>query len=120
MNPVTFSRRTGLPEPGSWTSRSDAERANETGWSFERSVPRLDEAGMKPPDVPDSASILGHALGRPAFLPTPGFALRVLFGKVASILTTGQRVLPRGAERLGFTWRYPTLDAALEAIVRSA
>jgi hypothetical protein len=65
------------------------------------------------------ARALGRAMGRPAFLPTPGFALRLALGGVASILTTGQRVLPRAAERLGFSWRYPTIDAALAALVRA-
>jgi hypothetical protein len=64
------------------------------------------------------AKALGRAMKRPAFLPTPGFGLRLLFGKVASILTTGQRVLPRSAERLGFTWRHATIDDALDAVVR--
>jgi uncharacterized protein (TIGR01777 family) len=64
------------------------------------------------------ARALGRALGRPAFLPVPGLAMRVLFGRVASILTTGQRVLPRAAERAGFRWRYPTIDPALEAAAR--
>ena len=66
------------------------------------------------------AKALGRALGRPAFLPVPALAMRVLFGRVASVLTTGQRVLPRTAERLGFRWRYPTIDAALEAVVRGS
>ena len=56
---------------------------------------------------------LGRALHRPALLPTPGFALRVALGKVAGILTTGQRVIPAEANRQGFAWRYPTVDAAV-------
>jgi NAD dependent epimerase/dehydratase family enzyme len=56
---------------------------------------------------------LGRSLHRPAFVPTPGFALRILKGKVASMLTTGQRVLPTKALQLGYTFKFPTLDAAL-------
>src|SRR5436853_391967 len=37
---------------------------------------------------------LGRALHRPALLPTPPLALRVLLGDVATLLTTGQRVVP--------------------------
>ena len=63
------------------------------------------------------AKAMGRALHRPAILPTPGFALALLKGRVASILTAGQRVLPSAALRLGFPWRYPTIDAALQNLV---
>jgi uncharacterized protein (TIGR01777 family) len=60
---------------------------------------------------------LGRALHRPAFLPAPKFALRLKFGEVADILTTGQRVLPRKAESLGYEFRFPTIDRALQNIL---
>ena len=61
----------------------------------------------------EMAQAFGRAYHRPSFVPTPKIALRVLKGKVASMLTTGQRVLPSKALRLGFTFRFPTIDAAL-------
>jgi uncharacterized protein len=71
--------------------------------------------GTAPNPVPnrDFAKALGRALHRPAFLPTPAFALRVMLGEVAQIITTGQRVLPRRAQALGYAFRFPTIDAAL-------
>ncbi|HEX3759372.1 MAG TPA: TIGR01777 family oxidoreductase, partial [Kofleriaceae bacterium] len=33
---------------------------------------------------------LGHVLGRPAVLPVPGFALKLLYGEMGEIVTTGQ------------------------------
>jgi len=62
---------------------------------------------------------LGRALGRPSFLPTPGLALRVVLGKVASLVTTGQRVLPQAAQALGFTFRFPKAEDALAEIYRA-
>ncbi len=62
---------------------------------------------------------LGHALHRPSFLPTPGLALRVVLGKVASLVTTGQRVLPSAAQVLGFTFRFPKAEDALAEIYRA-
>src|SRR5579871_1613747 len=56
---------------------------------------------------------LGRALHRPAFLPTPPLAVRVILGEVAHVLATGQRVLPARAQALGYRFRFPTLDAAL-------
>jgi uncharacterized protein (TIGR01777 family) len=60
---------------------------------------------------------LGRALHRPAFVPTPGFALRLLLGEAAMIVITGQRVVPKRALALGYTFRYPQLDAALAQIL---
>jgi NAD dependent epimerase/dehydratase family enzyme len=63
------------------------------------------------------AKALGKALRRPAILPVPGFALRLLVGEMAESLLTGQKALPRKAEKLGFTWTYPTLESALRNLV---
>ena len=43
------------------------------------------------------ATALGRALHRPSFLPTPAFALRMMLGKVAEVVTTGQLKLNPGA-----------------------
>ena len=60
------------------------------------------------------AKALGRALGRPALLPAPRFALRLLLGEMAdALLLSGQRAVPRRALELGFAFRYPTIDAAL-------
>lgn len=60
---------------------------------------------------------LGRAMRRPALLPVPAFALRLAFGEMAdTLLLGGQRVLPAKAQRLGFAFRYATVDAALQAI----
>ena len=52
------------------------------------------------------------SLGRPAFLPVPAFALKLLFGRGASVLTTGQRVLPRRALETGYAFQHPDLASA--------
>jgi uncharacterized protein len=62
------------------------------------------------------AKALGRALHRPSFLPTPVFALRILLGKVASVIGTGQRVVPAAALARGFRFRYPHLADALGEI----
>jgi uncharacterized protein (TIGR01777 family) len=56
---------------------------------------------------------LGAALHRPALLPVPGLALRMLYGEMAEIVTTGARVLPAKALVLGYRFRYPHLGEAL-------
>jgi hypothetical protein len=66
------------------------------------------------------ARALGRALRRPAFLPTPSLALRAIFGDAAVVLLASQRVEPQIPRQLGFTWAFPSLDAALRDIVDGA
>jgi hypothetical protein len=56
---------------------------------------------------------LGKAMHRPSFMWTPGVMLRLLLGEAATIVTSGQRVVPRKALALGFVFQYPTIDQAL-------
>jgi NAD dependent epimerase/dehydratase family enzyme len=63
------------------------------------------------------ARTLGRVLRRPAFMPAPAFALRLLLGEMAdALLLSGQRAVPRKAEATGFAFQYQTLDRALRAI----
>ncbi|HEY3190661.1 MAG TPA: TIGR01777 family oxidoreductase [Solirubrobacteraceae bacterium] len=61
---------------------------------------------------------LGRVLVRPAVFPLPAVVLRAAFGEMAEMLLTGQRVLPRAAERLGYRWQHPEVLGALRASVR--
>jgi uncharacterized protein (TIGR01777 family) len=58
---------------------------------------------------------LGRALRRPAVAPVPAFAIRLLYGQMAEIVTKGQRVLPRKAQEHGYAFAHPDLDEALRA-----
>jgi len=48
----------------------------------------------------------------------PDALLRVALGEVASVITTGQKVLPTKPLELGYAFRYPELKGALQAIFR--
>jgi uncharacterized protein (TIGR01777 family) len=63
----------------------------------------------------DLSRALGRALGRPALLPVPGAALRLLYGDMAEIVIEGQRALPRRALELGYAFRQPDLEPALRS-----
>jgi uncharacterized protein (TIGR01777 family) len=63
------------------------------------------------------ARALGRALRRPALIPTPGFALKLVLGERAEpLVLTGQRVLPACAQSRGFHFRYPEIDLAFRGI----
>jgi uncharacterized protein (TIGR01777 family) len=61
----------------------------------------------------DFAKALGNALGRPAVIPTPGFALKLILGEGADVVAQSQRVVPKALERAGFEFRYPEIHGAL-------
>jgi hypothetical protein len=72
-----------------------------------------------PHPVPNAAfaRALGRAMHRPAFMPAPGFALKLLLGEMAeALLLSGQNALPAKATRGRFHFRYNTVDDALLAI----
>ena len=62
--------------------------------------------------------VLGKSLGRPCWLPAPGFALKLALGDMArELLLFGQRVVPDRLEREGFSFEYPEAGRALAAIL---
>ena len=50
---------------------------------------------------------LGKVLHRPAFAPVPGLAIKALYGEMATIVTTGARMVPNRLETLGYDFRRP-------------
>jgi hypothetical protein len=56
---------------------------------------------------------LARALHRPAIFPIPAFALDLLFGEMAEILTDSQRVIPRAALDAGFVFQFVELRPAV-------
>lgn len=63
------------------------------------------------------ARALGHAMHRPAIMPAPGFALRLMLGEMAdALLLSGQNAVPAKATRGGFTFKYSQVDEALGSL----
>jgi len=63
------------------------------------------------------ARLIGRAMGRPAFFPVPGFAMRLAFGEVSDVVLKGQRAVPRRLLDLGFEFQFPTAEAALKNLL---
>jgi NAD dependent epimerase/dehydratase family enzyme len=51
-------------------------------------------------------------------MPTPGFALRLAFGEMATVLLDGQRAVPQRLLELGFTFLFPDAESALRDLLR--
>lgn len=63
------------------------------------------------------ATVLGRVLSRPAFLPAPEFALKLILGGFAAELLSSKRVLPAAALEHGYSFAHPGLEGALRAIL---
>ncbi len=97
----------------SWIARDDLVRALCFVLATEAMRGPINMTAPTPVRNADFAKALGHVLHRPAVATIPAFALRLMYGELADeALLAGQRVLPRALEGAGFSFLYPTVDAA--------
>jgi len=67
----------------------------------------------KPVQNRELSRSLGRALGRPSWIPVPGFMVKLLMGEFGSVILKGQRVLPGKLLENGFSFCFPDLEGAL-------
>lgn len=80
------------------------------GWSGP-----VNASAPEPATNRDFSRALGRALHRPAVAPVPRLAMKLLYGDMEQIVTTGQRAVPRAALANGYSYRHPDVDEALRA-----
>ena len=74
-------------------------------------------AAPDPPRNREFVRDLGRAMGRPSLLPTPSFALQLLFGEMSTVLLDGQRAVPARLLEDGYAFIFPETVAALGDLV---
>jgi hypothetical protein len=104
----------------SWIHRADVIGLIEWALRNDGLLGPVNAVAPGPVTMKDFCGTLGRVLGRPSWLPVPGFALRLAFGELASFMTTGQRVIPKVALDGGYQFRFPQLDSALRSILTPA
>lgn len=62
--------------------------------------------------------VLGRVMGRPSLIPVPGFAFELAFGEVSTVVLEGQRVVPQRLLDMGYTFKFPEAEAALEDLYK--
>jgi len=62
----------------------------------------------------DFTKTLAAAVRRPAILPAPALALKLLLGELSRVMLDSARVRPDVAVKLGYAFRFPTLATALQ------
>jgi uncharacterized protein (TIGR01777 family) len=99
----------------SWIHADDVVGMMLAALEDERWSGPVNATAPEPASNRDFSKALGEALGRPAVLPVPGFALHALYGEMAEIVTTGARVMPAKALVLGYEFEQPQLTEALRS-----
>lgn len=74
-------------------------------------------AAPNPPSNREFVRDLGRAMGRPSLMPTPSFALQLLFGEMSTVLLDGQRAVPSRLQEAGYEFIFPESVAALRDLL---
>lgn len=83
----------------------------------ERGAGAFNATAPQPVTNRDFTRTLGRVLHRPAVFHAPAFVMKVAMGEMASLLLTGQRVLPAHAEQMGFRFGFRELEPALKDLL---
>ena len=98
----------------SWIDRDDLVELFVSALTDDRYQGVLNGVAPAPVRMSEFCERLAGALGRPNWLPVPGFALNAVLGEGASVVLDGQRVVPGKAQELGFQFRHTSVQSALD------
>lgn len=102
----------------SWVHRDDAVAAINYALTQPLSGP-YNVVSPRPVTMKDFTVELSVALGKPAWTKLPSWTVRLLLGEMADeLLLNGQKALPEQLQAAGFSFAYPSLEAALATIYR--
>jgi uncharacterized protein (TIGR01777 family) len=101
----------------SWVAIDDVVGAIQYALANDSLVGPVNVVAPQPVRNAEYARTLGRVLRRPAFLPAPGFAVRLVLGEFAEELLGGRRVVAERLLRSGYEFRYPELEPALRHVL---
>jgi uncharacterized protein (TIGR01777 family) len=108
----------GGRQPLAWIHLEDVVGIYRAAIDDERWSGPVNATAPQPVSNRDFSRALGRALRRPAVMPVPGFAVRLLYGGMAMLVTEGQHAVPRRTIELGYRYEHPQLDEALRSALR--
>ncbi|MEO8556701.1 MAG: TIGR01777 family oxidoreductase [Actinomycetota bacterium] len=103
----------------SWITLHDEVRALAHAIDQDLSGP-VNLVSVQPLRQAEVMNALGAALGRPALLPAPALALKVILGEFAGDILGSQRVLPSVLTASGFTFDHDTIESAMRWLVNAS
>lgn len=71
----------------------------------------------EPVKMKEFCKVLGQVMGRPSWLPVPGFLLKVVLGEMSDMLLNSQRILPKKILKEGFLFQFSATKTALKDII---
>lgn len=101
----------------SWIHRDDL--VGMARWAVENDKVRgvLNATAPEPVTMREFLRVLAAVRGKWRAIPLFGWQLRLMAGRVAEILLTGQRVYPKAATAAGYAFRHPTCEGALRDLL---
>ncbi len=102
----------------SWVHRDDVVGLMEHALLDSHLSGPVNATAPQPLPQREFARTLGRVLQRPAFLPAPAFALKLVLGAFSGELLSSRRVLPQRAQEIGYSFRFPELEPALRAALQ--
>ena len=100
----------------SWITLHDVVRAIDFALVEDISGP-VNLTAPNPVTNQEFTSALARALHRPAVFPAPAIALKAALGGFSTEVLGSKRVIPQALQDAGFTWDYPHVTEALNALV---
>jgi len=100
----------------SWITLHDELRAIQFVMENEKISGAINLTSPNPVTNQEFTSALARALRRPALLPAPAFALKAALGGFSVEILGSKKVLPAALLEAGFTFDYPHLGPALDAL----
>ncbi|MEK9165127.1 MAG: DUF1731 domain-containing protein, partial [Chloroflexota bacterium] len=61
---------------------------------------------------------LGKVMGRPAFMPAPGFALKLVLGEMSVVVLEGQNAQSAKLQNAGYRFKFPEVEGALQDLIK--
>jgi uncharacterized protein len=105
----------------SWIAISDLVRAIEFFLREKQLSGAVNLVAPEPVRNSEFTRALAKALGRPAFLAVPAFALKLALGEMADdALLASQRVYPRLLQSAGFDFQHPGIQDALRSMLQNS
>jgi uncharacterized protein (TIGR01777 family) len=101
----------------SWIHRDDLVALYVAALEDERYEGAVNATAPEPVSNREFARALGAALRRPAVIRVPRLALRLRYGAMSEMVTSGARVLPAKALTLGFDFRHERVEGALRSLL---
>ncbi|MBK6764393.1 MAG: TIGR01777 family protein [Micrococcales bacterium] len=99
-----------------WSAISLNDEVRALTWMLSNDVRGpVNLVGPDPVTNAEVTRVMGAVLHRPAVVPVPGFALKVVLGEFAEDTLASQRIAPGVLRAHGFQWEQPDIRSMIEA-----